>query len=119
MDTTLKRYGDKLKFKTHDPAEESIKVTWGFKSKRKKKPKSKKERQNWWYSLTPEEQNKYIEGIQNKKAQKNRIRDARKATKEKNCLTCFHYKVKACDGVSDKYSCKYWFDAMDLKEWAA
>jgi len=94
MDTTLKRYGDKLKFKTHDPAEESIKVTWGFKSKRKKKPKSKK-------------------------AQKNRIRDARKATKEKNCLTCFHYKVKACDGVSDKYSCKYWFDAMDPKEWAA
>ena len=91
-----------------------------YKPKSLKRPKrSKKQRQQWWNDLTPDQQDKYIECVQAKKAARNRIRDKRTATAKKNCLTCFHYKVNSCDGVTSKYCCKYWFDAMDPKEWAA
>ena len=57
MDTTLKRCGNKLLFRTKDPAEEPINVTWQIKKKqsKKKKRKTKKQRQAWWNSLTKEE----------------------------------------------------------------
>jgi len=41
MDTTLKRYGNKLMFKTHDPAEEPIEITWQAKGELMAKGKPK------------------------------------------------------------------------------
>ena len=46
MDTTLKRYGNKVRFKTHDPAEEPIKITWQAKKKHRRRKKRKKDYQS-------------------------------------------------------------------------
>ena len=91
-----------------------------YKVKSLKRPKrSKKQRQAWWKGLSSKQQDKYIETVQKRKAAKNRIKQRIVASKAKNCLTCSHYKGKHCDGVSKDYCCRYYFNAMDPKEWVA
>ena len=82
-----------VRFKTCDPAEAPIEITWDVKPKKHRR-----------YS-----QDKIDRKHKAQEAQ-NRIRDARQANEFKNCLTCFHYAGKHCDGVSDKYCCKHWFE---------
>ena len=83
-------------------------------SKKKRKfRKSKAERRSWWYSLTPEQQDKYIKGIVEKKA-KVRLQKSKKFMKKLgkkfDCNLCIHKLTQSCTDER-KEGCEYFFDA--------
>jgi len=79
---------------------------------------NKKQCQEWWKNLTPEQQDNYIEQQVHKKREKRRKKEEResqklvklKEYKGKFCSNCFHKKTKSCDGLDEpeKSVCKYW-----------
>ena len=79
------------------------------KSRCPSKVKNKAARRAWWYSLTPEQQNAYVE----KKVAaltKQRIKDMlKKGTESKNCTNCLLGVGEHCDGYGQEYCCDDWF----------
>jgi len=83
---------------------------------RKAASKSKTQRRAWWYSLTPEQQNAYIEKLIAKKTE-NRINVMlKKGTKSKNCTNCLLGVGKHCDGYGSQHSCDDWFEIEEKNE---
>ncbi|HDY90111.1 MAG TPA: hypothetical protein ENH82_18585 [bacterium] len=77
----------------------------------KKKWKSKKERQQWWAELTPEQQAIHLERWQVGKATMRRSRSNEFMAKINvlfNCKKCFHNLTKSCTDNLPK-GCEYWF----------
>lgn len=81
---------------------------------KKFKKKSKKERQKWWKSLTPEQQDAYVEKKVALK-QKQRIKNMlKKGSETKNCTNCLLGVGRHCDGYGTEKVCKDWFEIANL-----
>ncbi len=86
--------------------------------------KSKAKRQKWWNSLNSKRQAVYVSKKIQEKADRRReyeethwkqaiIGDRRKYC----CKTCFHLKVRCCDGLSSLSKiCLYWWTVNSSKE---
>jgi hypothetical protein len=78
---------------------------------RRKKLKSKRERQRWWNNLSPEEQNDFIERIVAQKSifRRNRSLERMKKYGDKYpCSECFHRLTKSCTDHLPN-GCEYWW----------
>jgi len=72
--------------------------------------KTKAQRQAWWNTLSDEEREGYISGLQAKKAKERRKRLI-KASKglQYNCKLCIHKLTQSCpDSIRD--GCSYFYD---------
>ena len=79
--------------------------------------KTKNQQRNWWKSLSPKEQDKYI----GKKADEKLFRNKKKSIKlmkkmgiSFDCKACFHGITKNCTDMS-KIGCPYFYDAIEDK----
>ncbi len=60
--------------------------------------KSRKQRQEWWHNLTPEQQNIHIEKWVGKKSEERRKKsiEIMKKRKPKDCKKCLHGVTESC-----------------------
>ena len=73
--------------------------------------KTKKQRQKWWKSLTPEKQDEYIRKLTAGKAQKRRQRSVNlmnQLGKRNDCKKCIHGVTKSC-GDNLPRGCEYFY----------
>jgi hypothetical protein len=90
MNTGMKKGKRRLLFKTYDSAAGKIDKEW----------LNKEKRCLWWKSLTPENQQEYIEKKQIEK--KGKREDKLKLFKAKtrfNCMNCIHHKTGNCKEI--------------------
>jgi len=74
--------------------------------------KTKKQRQQWWNDLTPEQQAEQIEKWQAQKADKRRNGSIQKMARVKekfDCGDCFHRWTRSCVDMMPN-GCEYWFN---------
>ena len=73
--------------------------------------KTKKQRQQWWADLTPDQQAVHLKRWQVGKSATRRARSIELMDKIHvlfSCKKCFHSKVKACTDNLPR-GCEYWF----------
>ena len=87
-----------------------------FKAKSLKRPNnSKKQRQNWWKSLTPEEQDRFIAKKAEEKASRNIQKNQRLMKKLGlvfDCKQCIHGIIDSCTD-RPKGGCVYFADEVN------
>ena len=78
--------------------------------------KNKVQRQEWWKTLSVEEQGDYINGRQKKKTEQRRKKSIELTRgSDFTCRTCFHRKTGSCNDNLPN-GCEYWYDPANKKQ---